>query len=338
VVSGGEDGYVRSWDLDAAATPDAATGHTGEVTDAVILRLGDRAAVVSSSADGAIQALDPDTGAALDLAWAPPDGGIRCLATTPFPAGPALLAGGLDGTLTAWDRAGQVLTAAAVRAHRRVLRAIGTATVSGRDVVITGGDDGVRTWDPTGWQPTGTAVDCDVRTLCTVDTGSRIVLVCGGDDGLRFWDLTAGRPIAGPALRWQQCRSVAGVRVGDRPMVVSGGEAGVQFWDPADGSPSGDPFAADQEVFTVAVVQLAGSPVLLWGDHEGLGIWSIRQHREIVRIKLGFPIRRVVACGSDAVIAVASHGVLRIDLDLAAHPSTGSGPTPRPAVALRRQR
>jgi len=322
LVSGGEDGYIRGWDLDAAdSVRRRPTGHTSEVTDAVVVDRADWSAVVSSGADGTIQTLDPTTGEVLDPVWAAPDRGIRCLATARFPGGPLLLAGGLDGTLVVWDSAGRLLTAPPIQAHSGVLRAIVTDRVSGRDVVITGGDDGVRLWDPVSWDRIDTAVQSDVRTLCTVDVDGRAVLACGGDEGLRLWDLPGRQPIGGPLTPRQQCRAVAAATVGGRPTVVTGGDAGVQLWDPTDGSPVGTPVASDQEILTVTTVRLAGHPVILWGDHNGIGAWSAEQQREITRIKLGFAVRRIAPCAPRAVVVVALHGVFRVDLDLFTDPA-----------------
>jgi WD40 repeat protein len=337
LVSGGEDGYLRAWDLNAAHSPvRQPAGHAGEVTDAVVIKTAERYAVVSSGADGVIQIVDPDNGTVQDV-WDAPCGGIRCLATISFPDRPMLLAGGLDGTLTAWEPAGRLLTDHPVQAHSRVLRAIGTARISDRNIVITGGDDGIRMWDRAGWKLTATPLDCDVRTLCTVNIDGRPVLACGGDDGLRLWDLSGRRPIAGPLTPWQQCRALTVVHIRGKPMVVSGGDAGVQFWDPSDGSPSGGPIAADQEIFTVTTARLAERPVLLWGDHQGIGIWSIERQREVVRINLGFGIRHIVSCGPDAVVVVALHGVFRLDLNLNTDTDRPPVLNQRP-VTLREQR
>ena len=188
-VSGGFDGAVRVWDLEAGTAVHALTGHDGRVWAVAVSADGRRA--VSGGFDGTVRVWDLEAGTAVH-ALTGHDGRVWAVAVSAD--GRRAVSGGEDATVRVWDlEAGAAVHA--LPGHDGGVKAV-AVTADGRRAV-SGGDDGtVRVWD----LEAGAAVhalpghDGWVSAVAVSADGRRAV--SGGDDGtVRVWDLEAGAAV-----------------------------------------------------------------------------------------------------------------------------------------------
>lgn len=182
----------------------------------------------------------------------------------------------------------------AVPGHADVVRSVTTATVEGRPVAVTGGDDEVAlVWDLARGERVGDplAARGSVWTVAsTVVAGRPVVVVADPHARVQAWDLTGCRLLAGRAGgAW----AATTVRVNGHAVVLTGGEApGLRMWDPATGEPLGD-LAGDSSLGRVGAV-VAVATALVEGrakaftlhDDSGVHVWDLTEHRHEGRVLL----------------------------------------------------
>jgi WD40 repeat protein len=158
--------------------------------------------------------------------------------------------------------------------------AVATATVDGRVIAVTAGDDGrVRRWDLTTGEPIGRPMTGHTQATQAVATAvlpdGRTVAVTGGDDELVWrWDLGTGQPIGDPLTGHRgPVRAVATAVLPDgRRIAVTGGEDGlVRRWDLTTGRPVDDPLTGHAgPVWAVATAVLPdGRTIVVSGSGGG---------------------------------------------------------------------
>lgn len=304
VLSGGDDGYIRCWDLDLGPLPDRSVG--GSDTASVSAMDVCSGFILSGRADGTVFVLDPESGADVRSPIVASRHGVRCLTLAYLDGGAAVLSGGYDGTLNAVSLEGKPLVDAPLRAHNRALRALCTA--GGR--VLSGGDGGVKWWDPEQWRSV-IAFEADPEVYSVVATHDRVI--CGGQAGIHIMELATGRLMAGPLQPGSLCRALAVTELNGRAVVVSGGETGLGFWDIADGSPIA-PAASTEEISAITVMTLGDQRVAVCGDSRGITLWSLAGQGELARIDLGFAVSGVSDIGSGALAVSALHGIYRLNV------------------------
>ena len=239
IVSGGDDGTVRVWDLESGdPVLGPLTGHDGGVTAVAVGALPDGTPViVSGSDDGTVRVWDLESGDPVLGPLTGHDGVVRAVAAGVRQGLPVIVSGGDDGTVRVWD------------------------LESGDPVLgpLTGHDGGV------------TAVAAGVRQ------GLPVIVSGGRDRTVRVWDLESGDPVLGPLTGHDRVFAVAaGVRQG-RPVIVSGDAYGaVRVWDLESGKPVLGPLINhDGEVWAVAAGVRQGLPVIVSSSGDRVGVWDL---------------------------------------------------------------
>jgi WD40 repeat protein len=272
VVSGGDDGAIRIWELDQGHEQAALTGHTDWVRAVAVTPDGTRA--VSGSDDGSVRIWDLDTGEE-QASLTGHTGEVFSVAVTPD--GSRAVTGGSDKSVRVWDLAtGQEL--AVLDGHRRPVWSV-AVTPDGARVVSGSGDGAVRIWDLTTEteQAILTGHAGEVFSVAVTPDGTRAVT--GGHDGsVRVWDLLLGREQATLTGHSGWVWAVAVASDGRR--AVSGGEDGsVRVWDLATGRVQATLTGHTRQVLSVAVTP-DGTRAVSGGSDGSVRVWDLAAGRE----------------------------------------------------------
>jgi WD40 repeat protein len=188
LASGGDDGAVRLWDLDAGAPAGGPlTGHAGWVLAVAAFATAEgQARVASGGDDGTVRLWDPAAGKQVGRTLTGHTGPVWAVA-----AGPGLLAsGGDDGTVRLWDPATGEQMGYPLTGHTGWVRALAAFRgPAGRTRLASGSDDGtVRVWDPAARSTVQVlTVQSEVNALVAAgDT-----LIAGVGDGVLAFSLNA---------------------------------------------------------------------------------------------------------------------------------------------------
>jgi WD40 repeat protein len=273
--------------------------HHLAVTGLATVRSRNRRVVLASvGVDGMARLWDPRTGARVGLPANGETGPFAALVTVPVPNSPLLLAaGGKDGGILVWNPwAGPEGMRLIDRAGR--VRAIAGVVLSSVDVLLaSGGEDGVRLWDPrtcklvlppeagpggdtSGSAEKGYAEAAAVHALAAVATPQGVLLGGGGVDGtVRLWDPRTGAPVGLPMTGHDgPVSALAAVATPQGVLLAGGGVDGtVRLWDPRTGAPVGSPMTGhDGPVSALAVVPLPDGRVLLatGSADKTVGLWD----------------------------------------------------------------
>ena len=294
VISGGDDGSVRVWDLATGAPAgDPLVGHASWVGAVATAELEGRPVVISGSGDGCVGVWDLATSTPIGDLFTGHASPVNAVATAELDGRPVAISGSDDGTVRVWDLATGALVGDPFTGHTGSVNAVATAELDGRPVVISGSDDlSVRVWD---LAPAERVSDpfsggaMSVRVVATAELDGRSVVVSGGDDGtVRVWDLATGAlvgdlftdALVGDLFTGQtgSVNAVATAELDGRPVVISGRDDGsVRVWDLATGEPVSDPFADYAiPVRAVALAELDGRPVVISGRDDGsVRVWDL---------------------------------------------------------------
>ncbi|WP_331718592.1 WD40 repeat domain-containing protein (plasmid) [Streptomyces sp. NBC_00289] len=240
VVTGGENGTVRVWDLAAPRLlSQPRVGHTSPVhTISTGVANGTQIAVTVSGSD-----------AKTVLAWELASG--RQIGTTSIDnitERPERDVAELGIPLVMITEVGKCVTVrnlvtghqvgAPLIGHTGRVRAVTTGVLNSEPIAITGGEDrSVRVWDLSSGRQMGAPLVGHTGWVCTVAStvldGIPIAVTGSRDRSVRVWDLTSrqqiGQPLTGPTST--VCAVATGI-VDGRPTVVAGREDGtVQAWD-----------------------------------------------------------------------------------------------------------
>ncbi|MFJ6621511.1 hypothetical protein ACIQOW_28550 [Kitasatospora sp. NPDC091335] len=184
-----------------------------------------------------------------------------------------------------------------VAGHPKGTSAVTTATVDGRPVVVTGGEEGtVRLWDLATGEPVGEPMTGHtqlIRSVATAEPDGRPVAVSGGvDRTVRVWDLRTRRLLHPPLTGhtgWVTAVDTAVVR-GRTVAVTCGEDRTVRVWDLATGEPVGTPMHEPpltahhyrSRLSALATTVLGRRPVAVTGDMGGtLRVWELAKGRQL---------------------------------------------------------
>ncbi len=198
VLSGGNDGTIRLWDV----------------------------------------AGSPSTTTAARLTLHGHSGAVRAIAHVDVAGRPLAVSGGEDGTVRIWDLAEGLADGHELRGHAGAVTAATCLLVDRTAVAVTAGDDGtLRTWDIELGREYGRPLlghTGPVHALACLDSEQPPpAVVSAGEDGtVRLWDLAAGRQRHqitghdGPAYAVACSRGPAG------PIAITGGgDHAIRVWD-----------------------------------------------------------------------------------------------------------
>jgi WD40 repeat protein len=199
VTSTSDDGSARIWDLADAANPIQLNGYTNAVTTGTcVVRAGTPVLVTTSGtmlhvwdlstvAPGA--SITPDT-----TALTGHSDPVNAAAHTEINGRPVVITVSNEPTVRIWDpMTGKVI--GHLSHHRGRVLAVACATLGGRPVAVTGGDDAAIIWDLAnaevlsvldGHPGPVTAVTCTV-------TGEVTTALTGSDNSVRAWDTATGQ-------------------------------------------------------------------------------------------------------------------------------------------------
>jgi small GTP-binding protein len=262
VLSGGDDGTLRLWEVASGRQLAVLEGHKGWVQSVAWSPGGAR--VLSGGDDGTLRLWEVASGGQLavlvghkgpvpSVAWSPD--GARLLS-----------GGGGDGTLRLWEAAsGREL--AVLEGHRGGVLSVAWSTDGAR--LLSGGADGtVRLWDAASGRELAVLeghMDL-VWSVAWSPYGERL-LSGGGDGTVRLWEAASGRELAVLEGHKGWVLSVGWSPDGAQ-LLSSGRDGTVRLWEAA----SGRELAVLDEGFTDRVMSVGWSPDGgLWAaDSDGL--------------------------------------------------------------------
>jgi len=263
LVSGGEDGVVRIWDLAQRRLVHQRHGHTGWIYAVAISPDGQ--IIASAGDDATIRLWRLDTGQPAGILFGH-DRRIRSLA---FAADGRLVSGAEDGLVCLWD----IESASMIRTLRTPgspVWAVAT-DVAGSLVAAAGEDEFVRLYD----RDSGTLVEEMaahrdwIRTLAAAgDT-----LVSGsGDRSLRVWKVS-GRTLT-PVRTIETSARVRAVAVSPQAdLIVAAGEDATLRAFTADGAAGEQAMPAGVDWIRAAIIRADGS-VVAGCEDGGIRIWE----------------------------------------------------------------
>lgn len=316
VVSGAEDGTVRTWDLH---TGDSQAIEVGAAVFAVALGTveGQRVAVCGGEGGSVrvwdLQARSPSTASGTAR------GRLTSVATNDKDLA-TVATGGDDGTVSTWDRDGQMI--AQLEGGSPVF-AVAIAGLDDRQMLLSGGWDGViwmsdaRSREPV--RETLGRQSAWIAALATGELAGRPIAASGGADGsLRMWDLRTREQLAELPGHDGTITGVQIAEVAGAPLAVTSSTDGtVCAWYLADTRPQPTLLGAHcDEALAVAFGTVDGVPVAVSGGLDGaVRIWDL-QGRELHRLETHSASVTAVALmdagGGPLVIAGGDNGYLRV--------------------------
>ncbi len=307
IVSGGDDGTLRLWNLQGQQIGKSFEGHTGWVWSVACSPMGN--CIVSGGDDGTLR-LWNFQGQQIGKPFEGHTGLVR--AVTFSARGDCIISGGEDGTLRLWNLHGRQL-GRDCKGHSKVFSA---ACSPAGDCIVSGGDDGVlRLWDFQG-QQIGKPFEGHtgwIRSVAFSPRGDRIVSIAD-DCTLRLWDLDGRQLSTAHESHNGGFFSVAFSPRGD--CVVSGGDDGtLRLWD-LDGQQIGSAFEGHSDwVLSVAFSSLGNH--LASGSEDGtLRLWDLEgrqiQIDSVLERHRGLVFSVAFSPTGDHVASSSDDGTLRL--------------------------
>jgi WD40 repeat protein/serine/threonine protein kinase len=286
-VTGGLDGQLRFWDMDAGTRLGGPAAHEGEVKAAAFSR-GSHI-VLTGSFDRTARLWDADTARPLG----PPLTHKERIWSVDLAAdGRTALTGTADGTASLWDaRAGTLLAPPLRHEPGKTIVAVRFSPDGTR--ALTGGLDATaRLWEV----PTGRALGAPLRhsgevlALAFSPDGTRAVTGTFTDTA-HLWDLATGQPI-GTTMRHRAQLVVAGFSPDGTKVATGSGDATVQVWDARTGEPWGAPWKHGGWVVTTAfdpssqflITGAGDTKARLWDVVSGQALCAPLEHGGMVTV------------------------------------------------------
>jgi WD40 repeat protein len=197
-----------------------------------------------------------------------------------------IVSGGDDGTVRVWDGSPAELRGNPLTGHNSRVETLAIGRVEDRDVIISGGDDGIRIWDaatghPTrhlDWMPEQWRHDQGIKAVAVGRARNRDVIVSLRHGGrIEADDIDTGMGLRSGSLQWNGAilpTIVAESTIWATSPAVSSDRDTVRAW-PVD-APPGTILAPDHGVTPEAIGQIGGRYVTVSGHADGiLRIWNL---------------------------------------------------------------
>ncbi|MEH1930598.1 nSTAND1 domain-containing NTPase [Nostoc sp.] len=292
IVSGGEDGTVRLWNLQGQTLTEPLRGHKGWVNSVAIS--ADGQTIVSGGRDGAVRLWNLQ-GLPLAQPLRGHQGNVSSVAISTD--GQTIVSGGEDGTVRLWNLQGQTL-AEPLRGHESYVNSV-AISADGQTIVSGGRDGTVRLWNRQGL-PLAKPLrghKNNVNSVAISADGQTIV--SGGHYGtVRLWN-RQGLLLAEP-LRVDE-NTVNSVAISaDGQTIVSGGRYGtVRLWN-RQGLLLAEPLRGDESTVNSVAISGNGQTIVSGGRDGTVRLWN---HQ-------GLPLAEPL-CGHEGIvssIAISGNG------------------------------
>ncbi|HEY3480337.1 MAG TPA: hypothetical protein VGL02_15680 [Streptomyces sp.] len=176
----------------------------------------------------------------------------------------ALVASAGHGRVELWDLSTRTHLGLPLTGHSQTVRGTATASLKGRHLAVTGGDDrSVRVWDLDGGQEAagqrvGHAASVQEVTTAVVD-GRSVVISAAADRTVRIWDLDEGRQLGEPLTGHTNAVSLLTVGTVDgRPTLLARDRVErALLWDLATREPLPGPPSTE---YTSSYISLYAAP------------------------------------------------------------------------------
>ena len=259
-LSGGSDQAVRAWDAGTGeALGEAVTGHWG--TALTTTALDGRPLALTSGTDMTVRVWDLAAGKPSGEPLSGFEDKVEAIATTTVAGRPVAITctgsalGLAEPAVQVWDLISRRPIGAPLAGHSDAVCAVTTATLDGRPVAVTAGNDATgRIWDLTTHRQIGAPLTGHTDAIWAVAAATvhgRAVAVTSSDDStLRVWDLAAGKALGAPLTgHTAGVETVTTTMLDGRPVAVSGSwDQTVRVWDLADGRQVGPELAFPAQV------------------------------------------------------------------------------------------
>ncbi len=320
VVTGGADGSVRAWYDHGSAEP--LLGHDGAVAAVCLATLDGRPVAVSLGEEGSVRVWNLGSGRRIGEPLRGHSAAVVAVDLDEIDGHSVAVTGGADAAVRVWNlRDGRLVTEPL---QGTAVSAVACTEFDRQQVVVTGGEGGMRIWNLGSKRPTGRRLrgrDGPVWALDCAELNGIPVAVTGGDGFVRVWNLRSGRAIGKRmeghtgAVTVVTCAQLDGF-----PIAVTGSADGsARVWDLRDGSSIGDPLRGHEgAVSALGCAELHGIPVALTcGADAYVRVWNLRTGCSIGDRFRGHgaeisAIRCLQISGSPVAVTGGVDGVVRI--------------------------
>ncbi|MFF5447091.1 AAA family ATPase [Streptomyces sp. NPDC012888] len=293
VVTGGDDGVVRVWDLSSGRPVGRPlTGHTSAVSGVAAVTVGRRTVAVSGDNDGTVLVWDLGSGRLIGQQRSQRPGAVSVAACRTAESRALAVTGSrFNGALRVWDLSSEQPVGERFTKQPDAVLTVDCTMDGDRPVAVTVDTFGraVKVWDLVTGQLISEAPGAYGGTVSALACGwlrDRIVAVTGSsaDPLVRLWDLKTGQTIGTPlAGHTSPVSAVAHTHLDGRALAVTGSQDGtVRAWDLATAQPIGEPLIGhSRRVDSVALTALEGRTVAVTGSSldPTVRVWDIRARR-----------------------------------------------------------
>ncbi|MEW1840558.1 protein kinase [Nonomuraea angiospora] len=281
LVTGGQDGRVRLWDLARHKSLATMKGHSEEVYAVACVMVGKTPMAVSGGYDGSVRLWNLKTHKGKVLGWH--GDAVYAVAVTKVKGKYVAVTGDADGYLRFWDLKKRKATGKIIRAHRKPVNWLSATHIGDRAIAVSASEDEtVRMWDLARHKAYGKAYKGHSRGVYSVavgKVGGKTVVASGGKDGkIRIWDAKSRKTIATLSGHKKIVYSLSFGTLDGRTVLLSGSTDGtIRLWDPETRKTLGKPVKAHKKgVYAVGIVPLDGDAAIVSaGKDKVVRLWKI---------------------------------------------------------------
>ncbi|WP_188188652.1 serine/threonine-protein kinase [Nonomuraea sp. SYSU D8015] len=280
LVTGGQDGRVRLWDLAEHKSLATMKGHSQEVYAVAGAMMGKTPVAVSGGYDGSVRLWNLKTRKGKILGWHGQS--VFAAAVTKVKGKWVAVTGDADGYLRFWDLDKRKAMGKSIRAHRKPVNWLSATHIGDRAIAISAsGDESLRMWDMSKRKAYGKAYKGHSKGVYAVTVGKvggKTVVASGGKDGkIRIWDPKNGKTLGTMSGHKKNIYALSFGTMGDRTVLLSGSTDGtIRLWDPDTRKALGKPVKAHKSgVYAVGIVSVGDRvAVVSAGEDKLVRMWK----------------------------------------------------------------